>query len=81
MPHLQIRDCPDDVYKRLLMAARREGRSGAAQALFLLEKGVGEEKSDIERRRVLMKRLRSRPIPLSLRELDAAALTREDRDA
>jgi hypothetical protein len=80
MPLLQVRDCPEDVYKKIALVAKSENRSIAQQVIVLLEKGLGQEQSNMERRRKLIERIESREVNLKLREIDAVAMIREDRD-
>jgi hypothetical protein len=80
MPLLQVRDCPEDIYKKIALVAKSENRSIAQQVIVLLEKGLGQEQSNMERRRKLIERIESREVNLKLREIDAVAMIREDRD-
>lgn len=80
MPLLQVRDCPEDIYKKISHIARRQNRSISQQVIVLLEKGLGHEISNRERRKNLMERINSRSIPKALKDIDASALLREDRD-
>ena len=80
MPLLQVRDCPEDVYKKIANVARQEKRTIAQQTIVLLEKSLGQEESNIERRRHLIEKLQSRSIPEKVKAVDAVALIREDRD-
>lgn len=80
MPLLQVRDCPEDIYKKIVLVAKKKNRTIAQQIVVLLEKSLGQEQSSSERRKQLLDRIRSRPIPVEAQELDAVALIREDRD-
>ncbi|WP_319559170.1 hypothetical protein [Marispirochaeta sp.] len=80
MPLLQVRDCPEDIYKKIASVARSENRSIAQQVIVLLEKGLGQEQSNMERRRRLLEKIESRKIGRELKEIDAVAMVREDRD-
>ena len=80
MPLLQVRDCPEDIYKKIALVAKSENRSIAQQVIVLLEKGLGQEQSNMDRRRKLIERIESREVNLKLREIDAVAMIREDRD-
>lgn len=80
MPLLQVRECPEDIYQKITLAAKRQKRTIAQQTLALLEKGLGQEESNIERRKRLMSKIQSRGISASAKAVDAAALIREDRE-
>ena len=80
MPLLQVRDCPEDIYQKIALVAKRQNRSIAQQTLVLLEKGLGQEQSNSERRRQLLEIIAARDIPQAVKDLDAVALIREDRD-
>jgi hypothetical protein len=80
MPLLQVRDCPEDIYKKVTLVAKKQNRTIAQQIIVLLEKGLGQEQPNIERRRQLMERINSREIPEKVKEIDTVALVREDRD-
>jgi hypothetical protein len=80
MPLLQVRDCPEDVYIKIAKAAKQEKRTIAQQTIILLEKGLGQEESNMERRRLLLEKLQARNIPEEVKAVDVVALIREDRD-
>jgi hypothetical protein len=80
MPLLQVRDCPDDIYKKITFIAKKQNRTIAQQVVVLLEKGLRQEQPNIERRRQLMERINSREIPEKIKQIDAVALALEDRD-
>ncbi len=80
MPLLQVRECPEDVYKKIAMIAKRQNRTIAQQVVVLLEKGLGQEQSNRERRIQLLSRIDSRHISDEARAIDATAWIREDRD-
>ena len=80
MPLLQVRDCPEDVYIKIAKAAKQEKRTIAQQTIILLEKGLGQKESNMERRRLLIEKLQARNIPEKVKAVDAVALIREDRD-
>ena len=80
MPLLQVRDCPDDIYKQIIVVAKKQNRTIAQQVLVLLEKGLRQEQSNIERRKQLIERIQSRNIDKKVKLIDAVALIREDRD-
>jgi hypothetical protein len=80
MPLLQVRDCPEDVYKRIAIVAKRQNRTIAQQTVVLLEKGLGQEQSNIERRKELLEKIEGRFISRKAKEPNPADLIREDRD-
>ena len=80
MPLLQVRGCPEDLYKKIAMVDKRQNRTIAQQVVVLLEKGLGLEESNKARRRRLLAAIGSRPVPKKTKTIDAAALIREERD-
>ena len=80
MPLLQVRDCPEDIYKKISYIAKKQNRSISQQVIVLLEKGLGQKQNNLERRKELMERVNSRRIPIHVKDIDAAGLIREDRD-
>ncbi|GHV05864.1 hypothetical protein AGMMS50229_09650 [Campylobacterota bacterium] len=79
MSLLQVRDFPADIYEHISLIARKERRTIAQQTIVLLEKGLGLSESGRERRRRLIAKCSARTIAPSAKEVDAAALVREDR--
>lgn len=80
MPLLQVRDCPEDMYRKITLIAKKQNRTIAQQVLVLLEKSLGQDQPNVERRRSLIEKINSRSIPQSTKDVDAVALIREDRD-
>jgi len=80
MPLLQVRDCPEDIYSKIVNEAKRERRTIAQEIISLIEKGLGQEQSNIERRKKILERISARDIPKKAKDIDAVALIREDRD-
>jgi hypothetical protein len=80
MPLLQVRDCPEDIYKKVTLAAKRKNRTIGQQIIALLEKGLGQEQPNIERRKQVLERIKARKIAEEIKRIDAVALIREDRD-
>ena len=80
MPLLQVRECPEDIYKKISIVAKKQNRTIAQQIIVLLEKGLGQELSNIERRKQLLDRIEKRIIPEKVKSIDAVALVREDRE-
>jgi len=80
MPLLQVRECPEDIYRKIILAAKKQKRTIAQQVVVLLEKSLGQEQSNIERRKQLLSKIENRQIPNKVKRIDAVALIREDRD-
>jgi len=80
MPLLQVRDCPEDLYKKITLAAKRQNRTIAQQILALLQKSLGQTEPNLERRGRLLEKIDNRTLPAEVRKVDAVALIREDRD-
>lgn len=84
MPLLQVRNCPEDVYAKIAGIAKKERRTIAQQTIVLLLRGLGQEQSNRERRRMVLERIAAHKIPESVREavnaMDDAKLIREDRN-
>jgi hypothetical protein len=80
MPLLQVRRCPEDIYRKVASVAKRQNRTIAQQVVVLLEKGLGQEESNMERRAQLLSKIERRRIPDKAKSIDAVALIREDRE-
>jgi len=80
MPLLQVRECPEDIYRKITLVAKTENRTIAQQVIVLLEKSLGQKESNIERRKRLIAKIDSRQISKEVKAIDAVALIREDRD-
>ena len=80
MPLLQVRECPEDIYKKISLVAKRQNRTIAQQIIVLLEKGLGQDQSNIERRKQLLSKIEKRIISEEVKKIDAVALVREDRE-
>ncbi|GHT70160.1 hypothetical protein FACS1894110_21120 [Spirochaetia bacterium] len=78
MPLLQVRDFPDDIYAEISFAARKEHRTIAQQTIVLIQKGLGREETNRERRRRLIEKCNARIIPDEARAIDVVELIRED---
>ena len=79
MPLLQVRDFPADIYEEISFEARRRNRTIAQQTIVLIKKGLDEEISNQERRRIAVEKSRERKIPKAAKSLDHVKLIREDR--
>jgi hypothetical protein len=80
MPLLQVRDCPEDIYKKISRDAKKQNRTIAQQVLVVLERGLGQEKPNMERRKELLERIEGRTISARVNEIDDVKILREDRD-
>ena len=80
MPLLQVRDCPEDVYKKIALVAKKENRSIAQQTVVLLERSLGQEISNKERRKTILQKIEARNISADIQRIDQVELIREDRD-
>jgi hypothetical protein len=80
MPLLQVRDFPEDMYKKITIAARRQNRTIAQQVVVLLERSLGQEQSNAERRKQVLEHIRTMDVPEAAQGIDAVALIRGDRD-
>jgi len=80
MPLLQVRDFPGDIYEEMSFEARRENRTIAQQTIVLIKRGLGEEISKKEQRRLLFDEIMKRDVPESAKAIDPVKLIREDRD-
>jgi len=80
MPLLQVRDCPEDIYKKISLWAKKQNRTIAQQVISILEKGLQLEQPNIERRKALLEKISSRVIKKEVNEIDDVALLRADRN-
>lgn len=80
MPLLQVRNCPEDIYRKISYNAKRQNRTIAQQVLVILGKGLGQDLPNIERRKELLERMKLKKLSLKAREIDDVALIREDRN-
>jgi len=80
MPLLQVRDCPEDIYKKICIWAKKQNRTIAQQVISILEKGLELEQPNIERRKALLDRIKAREINKEVNSIDDVALIREDRN-
>ena len=80
MPLLQVRDFPEDIYKKISIAARRQNRTIAQQVIVLLENSLGQQQSNIERRKQVLEKVKLYSVPEAAQKIDTVALIREDRN-
>ena len=79
MPLLQVRNCPEDIYEKISSYAKQQNRTIAQQILVILEKGLGQEQPNMERRRKLLVKIGTRNISDGVNDIDDIELIREDR--
>lgn len=80
MALLQVRNFPEDKYAIISRLAKEERRSIAQQTVLLIEKGLTGTESPSERRQRAIDRTMTRAIPEGMKNIDFAALIREDRE-
>ena len=80
MPLLQVRECPEDIYRKISYVAKSENRTIAQQIVVLLEKGLGQPESNMERRKRLIEKLETRQISSEIKKIDPVSFIREDRN-
>jgi len=80
MPLLQVRDCPEDLYKKISLCAKKQNRTIAQQVVSLLQKALRLEQPNRERREALLERIQNRNVKDQARSVDEVALIREDRE-
>ena len=80
MPLLQVRDFPEDIYRKITIAAKKQNRTISQQVVVLLEKSLGQEESNIERRKKILMKIQELDISESTKAVDDVALLREDRE-
>jgi len=80
MPLLQVRECPEDIYRKISYVAKNENRTIAQQVVVLLEKSLELQESNIGRRKRLIDRLEKRDIASEIKKIDPVSFIREDRN-
>ena len=81
MPSIQVRDLPEQIYRKLQINAKKDHRSLSQQAIVTLKKGLGIDENPKERRRMLVDQILSRRVLIDSEKLDDPTnLIREDRD-
>ncbi len=80
MPLLQVRECPEDIYRMITLVAKSENRTIAQQVVVLLAKSLGQEEFNVERRKKIIEKIKSRKISEEIKSVDSVELIREDRD-
>jgi hypothetical protein len=80
MPLLQVRDFPEDIYKKITIAAKKQNRTISQQVVVLLEKSLGQDESNSERRKRAIEKIKALKVSEAVKNIDAVALIREDRE-
>jgi len=80
MPLLQVRDMPQDLYKKLADTAERDNRSIAQETVALLKKALGDNEDRVMRRKRVLEQIASNALEGADSLPDPADLIREDRD-
>jgi len=80
MPLLQVRDFPQDIYDEISMEAKRQYRTIAQQTIVLIKKGLGQELSNLERRKLLLEEISKMHVPEAAKKVDHVKWIREDRE-
>lgn len=81
MPSIQVRDLPEQIYRKLQINAKKDHRSLSQQAIVTLKKGLGINDNPKERRRILVDQILSMRVFIDSDQLDDPTnFIREDRD-
>lgn len=80
MPLLQVRDLPEELYKRLKVVAEAEHRSIAQETIVLLKKALGLEQENISRRKAVVEKIKKAGLGRGRLFTDPVGLIREERD-
>ena len=80
MPLLQVREGPEDIYRKISYVAKNENRTIAQQVVVLLEKSLEQQESNIGRRKRLIDRLEKRQIASEIKKIDPVSFIRDDRN-
>jgi len=81
MPSIQVRDLPEQIYRKLQNNAKKDHRSLSQQAIVTLKKGLGIGDNPKERRRVLISQILSREFDFNMDKLeDPVNIIRKDRE-
>ena len=70
MPSIQVRDLPEQIYRKLQINAKKNHRSLSQQAIVTLKKGLGVETNSKERRRILVDQILSPRISFEITSLE-----------
>jgi hypothetical protein len=84
MPLLQVRNCPEKIYKKLAEEAKHEHRTIAQQTVATLETILNLNEAIIAankaRRKLLSEQVRAMDVPEAWRKVDDVKWIREDRN-
>lgn len=81
MPLLQVRECPEELYTNLSMAAKNQNRSIAQQTVFMLRQSFEmEDEKYKNRRKKTLECLEDLAITLPPEAQNPVSVLREDRD-
>lgn len=80
MPLLQVRDVPEELYKKLALVAESEHRSIAQQTVVLLERALDLKDERVSRRKAVLQRIAEAGLGQGKSFTDPAILIREDRE-
>ena len=80
MPLLQVRDIPEDLYKKLADVAEQDNRSIAQETIVLLKEALNYKENRKARRKSLLNEIHNNPVKNSNTFPDPADLIREDRE-
>jgi len=81
MPSIQVRDLPEQIYRKLQNNAKKDHRSLSQQAIVTLKKGLGIGDNPKERRRVLISQILSREFDFNMDKIeDPVDIIRKDRE-
>lgn len=80
MPTLQVRDLPEDVYRRLLDRAEAEHRSLAQETIVILRQALTNQQTPRIRRKRVLDSLQTLQIGSTFSFPNPEDLIREDRD-
>ena len=69
MPSIQVRDLPEQIYRKIQMSAKKDHRSLSQQAIVTLKKGLGVDENHKERRRILVDQILSRRVLIDMTNL------------
>ncbi len=81
MPSLQVRELPEQIYKKLQAQAQKEHRSFSQQAIVTITRGLGLDENPKKRRTELLNNILNNPIKMKGSNIiDPVDLVREDRN-
>ena len=81
MPSLQVRELPEQIYRKLSDQAQNEHRSISQQAIVTLAKGLDIDLESLKRRKIVIARIQERAEAYQQFELtNPELLIRKDRE-